>query len=151
MCGVVDIIKHFFSNTLASIEKPKVRVVDVDLKGEKDGVYTYLVKLNFSNPYCIPIPLSEIHYVLKSSGSMIANGTIPDIGSLKAKGDTILYAEINLPHGALVTLVQDITDDWDIDYELDATLVIDIICDINIPISSNGEIKLPTIVDLFPN
>lgn len=82
---------------------------------------------------------------------MIANGTIPDIGSLKAKGDTILYAEINLPHGALVTLVQDITDDWDIDYELDATLVIDFICDINIPITSNGEIKLPSVVDLFPN
>ncbi|KAL7590867.1 hypothetical protein Lser_V15G31537 [Lactuca serriola] len=151
MCGVVDIITHLFSNTLASIEKPKVRVVDVDLKGEEDGVYTYLVKLNVSNPYCIPIPLSEIQYALKSCGSLIANGTIPDIGSLKAKGDTILYAEINLPHGALVTLVQDITDDWDIDYELDATLVIDFICDINIPITSNGEIKLPSVVDLFPN
>lgn len=50
------------------IEKLEARVTDVDLKGVGAHSVTYLAKVNVSNPYCIPIPLGEIRYLLKSSG-----------------------------------------------------------------------------------
>ena len=56
-----------------------------------------------------------------------------------------------MPHNVLVTLIKDIGADWDIDYELDLGLVVDlpIIGNFNIPVSSKGSIKLPTLTDLF--
>ncbi|CAH1447868.1 unnamed protein product [Lactuca virosa] len=151
MCGVVEMVKHLFSDTVESIEKPEARVTDVDPKGVGAHSVTYLAKVNVSNPYCIPIPLGEIRYLLKSSGREIASGTIYDTGSLKGKGDTLLYVEIDVANSVLVTLVKDIAVDWDIDYDLKVTLIIDfpLICDISIPVTRNGQIKLPSLADVL--
>ncbi|KAL4563772.1 hypothetical protein LXL04_027818 [Taraxacum kok-saghyz] len=126
MCGVLDIVKHFFSDTVERIEKPEARVADLDLKGISDQAVIYLAKVVVSNPYCIPIPLGEIRYVLKSAGSGIAGGTIFDTGSLKGNGDTLLYVEIDVSFKMLETLVKDILVDWDIDYELEIKLIVDL-------------------------
>lgn len=82
---------------------------------------------------------------------MIASGTIPDPGSLKAKDTTMLDVPVKVPHSLLVSLVRDIGADWDIDYELELGLTIDlpIVGDFTIPLSKKGEIKLPTLSDVF--
>jgi hypothetical protein len=82
---------------------------------------------------------------------VIASGTIPDPGSLKAKDTTILDVPVKVPHGVLVSLVKDIGRDWDIDYELEIGLTIDlpIVGNFTIPLSWKGEVKLPTLSDLF--
>ena len=82
---------------------------------------------------------------------MIATGTVPDPGSLKASCDTVLNVLIKVPHNVLVTLVKDIAMDWDLDYELEVILVVDIplFGDISIPVTSKGEIKLPSLSDYF--
>lgn len=63
----------------------------------------------------------------------------------------MLDVEIKVPHSVLVSLVKDIAVDWDIDYELQVNLVVDLplIGDISIPVSSKGEIKLPSLSDFF--
>ncbi|KAJ0598177.1 putative Late embryogenesis abundant protein [Helianthus annuus] len=82
---------------------------------------------------------------------VIATGTVPDPGSLKGNGDTLLDVEIKVPHSVLVSLVKDIAVDWDIDYELQVNLVVDLplIGDISIPVTSKGEVKLPSLTDFF--
>jgi hypothetical protein len=82
---------------------------------------------------------------------VIASGTIPDPGSLKAKDTTILDVPVKVPHSVLVSLVKDIGRDWDIDYELEIGLTIDlpIVGNFTIPLSWKGEVKLPTLSDLF--
>ncbi|CAN1346993.1 Late embryogenesis abundant protein Lea14-A [Linum perenne] len=82
---------------------------------------------------------------------VIAHGTVPDPGSLKANGKTELNVIVKVPHTILVSLVSDITKDWDIDYELELGLVIDlpVVGIFTIPLSSKGEIKLPTLSDVF--
>ena len=81
----------------------------------------------------------------------IASGKIPDPGSLKAKDTTIVDVPVKVPHSLLVSLARDIGADWDIDYELEVGLTIDlpIVGDITIPLSRKGEVKLPTISDVF--
>ncbi|GMP61255.1 hypothetical protein CsSME_00023790 [Camellia sinensis var. sinensis] len=70
----------------------------------------------------------------------------------KAPADTtILDVALKVAHSALVTLGKDIGADWDIDYELDLGLTLDLplIGNFTIPLSSKGEIKLPTLSDLW--
>ena len=81
----------------------------------------------------------------------IASGTIPDPGSLKANDTTMLDVPVKVPHSILLSLAKDIGADWDIDYQLDLGLVIDlpVIGNFTIPVSQKGEIKLPTLKDMF--
>lgn len=76
---------------------------------------------------------------------------MPDPGSLKASDKTMLEVPMKVPYSILVSLARDIGADWDIDYEVELGLTIDlpIIGDFTIPISRKGEIKLPTLSDLF--
>lgn len=82
---------------------------------------------------------------------VIASGTIPDPGSLKGNDNTMLDVGIKVPHSVLVSLIRDIGADWDIDYQLDLALIIDlpVIGNITIPLSQKGEMKLPTFADMF--
>lgn len=63
----------------------------------------------------------------------------------------MLEVPMKVPHSIIVSLARDIFRDWDIDYELQLGLVIDlpIIGNFTIPLSSKGEIKLPSIRDFF--
>ncbi len=82
---------------------------------------------------------------------MIASGTIPDPGSLKGSDTTLLEVPVKVPHNILVSLARDVCADWDIDYELELGLTIDlpVIGNFTIPLSTKGEVKLPTLSDMF--
>jgi hypothetical protein len=56
-----------------------------------------------------------------------------------------------VPYNVLITIMKDLGRDWDIDYELEVKLTIDlpIIGNLTIPLSTAGEFKLPTIGDFF--
>nr|XP_043618740.1 desiccation protectant protein Lea14 homolog [Erigeron canadensis] len=151
MAGLIDKVEQFVSDTVANMEKPKATVINVNLKGINLDSVSYTAKVNVSNPYITPVPIGESTYVLKSSGSVIASGKILDPGSIKGNGDTLLDVEIKVPYSALIGLVEDIAVDWDIDYELQLNLVVEIplIGNIGIPITHIGVIKLPSLIDLF--
>ena len=82
---------------------------------------------------------------------MIASGTIPDPGSLIANGSTVLDVPVKVPYSIAVSLMKDMCLDWDIDYQLEIGLTIDIpiVGDITIPVSTQGEMKLPSHRDFF--
>ena len=82
---------------------------------------------------------------------VIASGNMEDPGSLPGNQTTVLEVPVKVLHSVVVSLVRDISADWDIDYQLDLGLVIDlpVIGDITIPLSRKGEIKLPSLSDVF--
>lgn len=82
---------------------------------------------------------------------MIASGTMEDPGSLKGNEKTLLNVPVKVPHSVVVSLVRDISSDWDIDYELELGLTVDLplVGDFTIPLSTKGEIKLPSISDFW--
>ncbi|XP_038876623.1 LOW QUALITY PROTEIN: desiccation protectant protein Lea14 homolog [Benincasa hispida] len=151
MAGLIDQAKNFVTEKVANIPKPEASVTNVDLKGISFGSVEYLANVSVSNPYGHSIPICEISYTLKSEGRVIASGTVPDPGSLKASDSTMLDVGVKVPHSVLVSLARDIGRDWDIDYELQIGLTIDlpVIGDFTIPLSTKGEIKLPTFSDVF--
>jgi hypothetical protein len=58
---------------------------------------------------------------------------------------------MKVPHSVLVSLVKDVVGDGDIDYELVLGLTIDlpIFGNFTIPLSRKGELKLPSLSDMF--
>ncbi|KAF5464365.1 hypothetical protein F2P56_014445 [Juglans regia] len=148
---LLDQAKNFVAEKLATIKKPEATITDVDFKRVSLDSVDYLAKVSVNNPYGLALPICEISYVLKSAGRVIASGTMPDPGSLKASDTTLLEVPVMVPHSILVSLARDIVADWDIDYVLDLGLTIDlpIIGNFTIPLSNEGEIKLPTISDMF--
>ncbi|XP_027158222.1 desiccation protectant protein Lea14 homolog [Coffea eugenioides] len=148
---LVDKAKNYVAEKVANMPKPEASVTDVDLKGISRECITYQAKVSVKNPYSVPIPICEISYVLKSATRVIASGNIPDPGSLKGDETTLLEVPVKVPHSVLLSLARDIGRDWDIDYELELGLIIDlpVIGNFTIPLSQKGEIKLPTFSDLF--
>ncbi|XP_021906329.1 desiccation protectant protein Lea14 homolog [Carica papaya] len=151
MSQLVDKAKNFVAEKVANMKKPEATVTNVDLKGVSRSSVEYNAQVSVINPYGHPIPICQISYSLKSAGREIASGTMADPGSLKASDTTILDVPVNVPYSILVSLARDIGADWDIDYELNLGLTIDlpVIGDITIPVSTKGEIKLPTLSDVF--
>ena len=147
----MDKAKNFMTEKVASMSKPEASITDVDLKDVSRECITYDAKVDVINPYSHSIPICEVTYTLKSAGRVIASGTMADPGSLRGKETTKLVVPVKVPHNVLVSLVKDIGADWDIDYELELGLTVDlpIVGDFTIPLSSKGEIKLPTLSDLF--
>uniref|UniRef100_A0A7N0TXC6 Water stress and hypersensitive response domain-containing protein n=1 Tax=Kalanchoe fedtschenkoi TaxID=63787 RepID=A0A7N0TXC6_KALFE len=151
MANLMEKAKNYIAEKVAEVPKPEASVNDVHVKWvARDGV-TYEAKVAVQNPYSHAIPICEITFVFKSAGRMVASGTIPDPGSLKASDKTDLTVPVKVPHSVLVSLARDVGADWDIDYELNLGLVIDlpVIGNFTIPLSSKGEIKLPTLSDIF--
>nr|AFK43714.1 unknown [Lotus japonicus] len=151
MSQLLDKAKAFVAEKVANMPMPEASVTDVDFKKVSRECVEYLAKISVSNPYSTPIPICEINYTLKSAGREIASGTIPDPGSLKASDTTLLEVPVKVAHSILLSIAKDIGADWDIDYHLDIGLVIDlpVIGNFTIPLSQKGEIKLPTITDMF--
>ncbi|KAE9608236.1 hypothetical protein Lal_00003591 [Lupinus albus] len=151
MSDFLEKAKNYIGEKVGNLAKPEASITDVDFtRVGKDGV-EYLAKVSVQNPYSVSIPICEIKYSLKSSNREIASGTIPDPGSLKGSDITMLDVPVKVAHSILVTLVRDIGADWDIDYQLDIDLIIDlpVIGNFTIPLSQKGEFKLPTLSDMF--
>ncbi|KAK4769711.1 hypothetical protein SAY87_030243 [Trapa incisa] len=151
MAGLLDKAKNFVAEKVSNIPTPEATVDNVDLKDVSRKFIEYKADVSVKNPYNHSIPICEITFSLKSAGREIASGNIPDPGSLKGSDTTKLDVPVKVPHSILVTLVKDIGADWDIDYQLDLGLIIDlpVVGNFTIPVSSKGEMKLPTLSDLF--
>ncbi|EOA38647.1 hypothetical protein CARUB_v10010557mg [Capsella rubella] len=151
MASLLDKAKDFVADKLTTIPKPEGSVTDVDLKDVNRDSVEYLAKVSVTNPYSHSIPICEISFTFHSAGREIGKGKIPDPGSLKAKDMTALDIPVVVPYSILFNLARDVGVDWDIDYELQIGLTIDlpVVGEFTLPISSKGEIKLPTFKDFF--
>ncbi|KAL6495535.1 hypothetical protein OROGR_030098 [Orobanche gracilis] len=144
-------VKDFVADNVANMKMPEATVTDFDLKDiGRDGI-TYTAYVSVFNPYSVAIPICDINYSLKSADRVIVSGTMPDPGSLKEHDKTMLDVKIKVPHSVLMSLIKDIGADWDVDYVLEIGLVIDlpVVGKITIPLSHKGEMKLPTLRDMF--
>ncbi|KAF3626517.1 Desiccation protectant protein Lea14 -like protein [Capsicum chinense] len=151
MADLMEKAKNYVVEKVGNMEKPEAEITDVDMKKVSMDSISYHANVAVKNPYSVPVPIMQISYALKCSGRIIVSGTIPDPGNIKANDTTMLDVPVKVPHSVLVSLAKDIGKDWDIDYTLELGLTIDlpVIGNFTIPLSHSGEIKLPSISDLW--
>jgi LEA14-like dessication related protein len=152
MAGLMDKAKGFVADKIAHMPKPEASLDKVTFKGMTRDAITVHSHVNVTNPYSHRIPICDIAYVLKCGGKEVASGTIPDPGWIEDSGEiTKLEVPAKVPYNVLITIIKDLGRDWDIDYELQVNLTIDlpIFGNITIPLKTAGEFKLPTLSDFF--
>lgn len=180
MASLVGKAKGFVTEKIAQMPKPEASLERVSFKSiSREGVALHS-HVDVSNPYSYRIPICELTYTFKSDGkfvrsiilhghrsiifghslichgfsrdsSVIASGTMPDPGWIGASGTTKLELPVNVPYDFVMSLMKDLSGDWDIDYVLEVGITIDlpVIGTFTIPVSTEGEMKLPTFRDLF--
>ncbi|XP_050236245.1 late embryogenesis abundant protein Lea14-A-like [Mercurialis annua] len=133
------------------VKKPEAKVTDLDLVSVHRDRVQYKITVSVFNPYFHPLPIVDVPFSLKSDGRVIISGKLEDPGSLKANDTTILTIPFAVPHDVIVSLVKDVGKDWDIDYDLELGLTIDLplVGGFTIPLNRKGQIKLPTFKDLL--
>ncbi|XP_066366748.1 late embryogenesis abundant protein Lea14-A-like [Miscanthus floridulus] len=149
--SLMDKAKEFVADKIAHIPKPEATLDGVTFKGLSRESITLHSNVNVSNPYDHRLPICEVTYTLKCAGREVASGTMPDPGWIAASGTTSLEITAKVPYDFLVSLVRDVGRDWDLDYELQVRLTVDlpIVGSFTIPLTTSGEFKLPTLKDLF--
>nr|CAD1824089.1 unnamed protein product [Ananas comosus var. bracteatus] len=136
----------FVAEKIAQIPKPEASLTDMSFKGMSRDAVTLHSEVSVTNPYSHRLPVCELSYTLKSAGRVIASGTMADPGWIAAAGEvTKLEVPVKLPYDFLISLMRDVGRDWDIDYQLDVGLTIDlpVVGNFTIPLSTQGELKLP--------
>ncbi|CAO2170690.1 unnamed protein product [Urochloa humidicola] len=149
--GLMDKAKGFVAEKVAQIPKPEASLERVSFKSiSRQGIELHS-HVDVANPYSHRIPICEVTYTFKSDGKVIASGTMADPGWIAASGSTKLELPVKVPYDFIVTLMKDLGGDWDIDYVLEVGLTIDlpVIGTFTIPLTTEGEIKLPTFRDFF--
>ncbi|ONK66977.1 uncharacterized protein A4U43_C06F14190 [Asparagus officinalis] len=151
MAQLLGKAKEFVADHIAHVKKPEADLSDVSIKDVSRDSAMFNGELNVHNPYSHSLPISEVSYTLKSAGRVIVSGTMPDPGSLTANDTTRLDVLMKVPYDLLISIMKDVGRDWDIDYELEVGLTIDlpIIGNFTLPVSKKGEMKLPTLSDIF--
>ncbi|XP_072964300.1 late embryogenesis abundant protein Lea14-A-like [Typha angustifolia] len=151
MAHLVDKAKEFVVDNIVHVKKPEADLTDVSIKHVSRESATFHGQLEVYNPYGHSIPICEISYSLKSAGREIVSGTLPDPGSLRAEEKTTMEIPLKVPYDFLISIMKDMGRDWDIDYELRVGLTVDlpIIGNFTLPLSKKGELKLPTLSDIF--
>ncbi|ONM40095.1 late embryogenesis abundant protein Lea14-A [Zea mays] len=151
MAGLMDKAKGFVVEKVMQIPKPEAALDHVSFRSiSREGVELHS-HVDISNPYSHRIPICEITYTFKSAGKVIASGTMPDPGWIAASGSTKLDLPVKVPYDFIVSLMKDLGGDWDIDYMMEVGLTVDLpaIGAFTIPLTTEGEIKLPTFRDLL--
>ncbi|KAH7276311.1 hypothetical protein KP509_39G002100 [Ceratopteris richardii] len=151
MAKLVEKAKQYVTEGVGKMEKPDADLSWVTVKHMDRKALSLESDLIVSNPYSHDLPICEVTYKLKSANREIASGRIPDPGSIKAKDKTTVKIPTTVPYDFLISILRDIGADWDIDYEMDVGLVVDlpIIGDFTVPLSKKGTLKLPTLSDMI--
>ncbi|KAJ0989277.1 hypothetical protein J5N97_007633 [Dioscorea zingiberensis] len=151
MAQLLDKVKEFAAEKIANMKKPEANVDDVSLHNASRDAAIFNASLSIHNPYSHDLPICQISYTLKSAGRLVVSGTMEDPGSIEAEKQTKVEVPMKVPYDFLISLVKDVGRDWDVDYELSVGLTVDIpiFGNFTIPLSKNGELKLPTLSDIF--
>ncbi|KAF3328669.1 late embryogenesis abundant protein Lea14-A [Carex littledalei] len=151
MAQLMGKAKEFVADKIAGVQKPEADLTDLSIKHVSRETATFHSILEVRNPYSHSIPICELSYTLKSAGREIASGTMPDPGSLKGNDITKLEVPLKVPYSILISIMKDVGRDWDIDYDMCIKLTIDlpIFGNFTLPVSKKGEVKLPTLSDIF--
>eukprot|EP01018_Ginkgo_biloba_P004612 Gb_23369 [translate_table: standard] len=151
MAKLVDKAKLFVVEKVAHIEKPSADVTDLSIKHVSKGDVTLESEVDIMNPYSHDLPICEIAYKFRSGDRVIASGTIADPGSVKANDKTGFKIPVKVPYDFLLSILRDVGGDWDIDYdwEVGLNMNIPIVGKFTLPLSQKGTLKLPTLSDIF--
>lgn len=128
------------------IEKPSASIAGVSIEDVSLTDATMLFDVNVSNPYSVPLPLSNVDYALASQGQQFLTGKADVQGSVPAKGSKTLGVPVRINYLKLIEAVKGARPGAKIPYQADLGLSVDtpVMGAMRVPMSKEGELDIPT-------
>ena len=128
------------------MEKPSARIAGVKIEDVSVTDATMLFDVNVSNPYSVPLPLSNIDYALASRGQQFLTGKADVQGTVPARGSKSLGVPIKINYLKLIRAVKGARPGAKIPYKADLGLSVDapVAGPLRVPMSKDGELALPS-------
>lgn len=135
---------------LAGMDKPGIQITGV----RPDNLSATGVLLNFdaevTNPYDLPLPLTDIAYSLASGGPAFIDGTAKIGGVIPAKGKKTVTLPVGLRFAPLMERVSAAKPGSLVPYEAALTFKVDApgVGPLELPVKKTGEVPIPAVPEV---
>jgi LEA14-like dessication related protein len=127
------------------VERPELKLRDVQLVGLGFNAQTFLLSFDISNPNAFPLPVNHIRYAVKLDGQRFASGATSSEVEVPANGATEFAISVDLDllstAPGLLSIVREGAR-RDVPYELEGELGIDIPLAPAVRYGTRGHIRL---------
>ncbi|GAB4858970.1 hypothetical protein Ancab_010442 [Ancistrocladus abbreviatus] len=149
--GFIEKVQDFIQDIGEKIEeaigfgKPSADVTGIHITEINLEKAEIVVNVLIRNPNPVPIPLSDINYLIESDGRKLVSGLIPDAGTIHAHGSETVKIPVVLVYDDIKKTYDDIKPGSVIPYKIKVDLIIDVpvFGSITIPLEETGEIPIP--------
>ena len=133
------------------LEKPTAHITGASLQDLGMTAATMLFDVEVSNPYTVPLPMSNVDYVLSSQGQQFLTGKADVQGSVLAGASKTLGVPVRISFPQLLDAVKGARPGDTIPYRADLGLSVDVpaLGPLRVPMSRDGELSIPTTTDLL--
>lgn len=137
-CGMLD------------LPRPTAKVVGAGLRDVSLTDAQLLFDVEVSNPYSVPLPLTNTDYALASRGVGFLSGEAPLSGSIPAGESKVLALPVDIDFIQLVQALEGVMPGSIVPYDADLGLSVDapLLGRLRLPMTKQGQIAVPSFSDI---
>ena len=134
------------SSGCSMIQRPGAEIVAAKLQTANLSQATMLFDVKVTNPYTVPLPLSNLDYSLASQGQKFLTGAADLQGDVPANGSKTLAVPLSISYLDLLNAVKGARPGGTIPYKADLGLSVKtpILGTMRLPMSQEGQIAIPS-------
>jgi LEA14-like dessication related protein len=132
-------------NTLGSDSKPTARIAGARLTGVSTEAAKLTFDIDVSNPYQVPLPLTNLDFSLATQGSPFVTGSAASQGTVPAKGKKRIELPVSTRFADLLSAVQGVRPGQVVPYTANFTFSAEApaVGTISLPVTHQGELPIP--------
>lgn len=136
---------------LGSVPKPGASIVGVKLNGVDLQQANLTFDIDISNPYSVPLPLTNLSYALATNGKSFLSGNAKDLqGSIPANGNHVIQLPVSIKFLETLNVLSSFKPGSVIPYTANMDLSVDApgVGPLSLPLKKESEFPVPTAPDV---
>ncbi len=131
--------------------QPTAKIAGVKLGSMSLQNATLIFDVDVSNPYPVPLPMTNLDYALSTAGQKFLDGQAKTLGTVPANGSKVLSLPIKVSFLELFNAVQGIKGKTEIPYTASLGLGVNapLLGEMRLPMEKKSVLKLPTTQSLI--
>lgn len=133
-----------------SASKPEVKITDAKLQDLSLDKVNLVLDVDISNPYSLPLPLSNLKYALASDGQNFLEGDAGVQGTIPANSSKTLPIPVAISYIPMLQVLKGVTPGSVIPYTAKLDLSVDApgVGPITLPVEKEGELPIPAVPEV---
>ena len=133
-------------NLLSAVQKPTIKMTGLNIDEVATESATVIFDVEVENPYSVSLPLTNLDYTVSTNGTKFMSGNSAAQQLIPANSTKAVSLPVTVNYTDIIKAAKSIkTGSSTIPYKADVDLSVTtpVLGDISIPVSKEGELKLP--------